>query len=85
MLRSGGDDINAGRIDAAVSENIRKLGNILFDAVKDTGEQVPQVMGEHLLRVDIRLRTQGFHLPPDVGAADGLTCAGHKDHTAFDS
>lgn len=52
---AGGDDIDAGRIDAAVPENIRKLGDVLFDAVEYPGEQVPQVMGEHLLRIDVRL------------------------------
>ena len=40
VLRAGGDDINAGRIDAAVTENVGELCNVLFDAVKHPGEQV---------------------------------------------
>ena len=42
-------------------------------------------MGKHLPRVDICFNAQGFHLSPNVGAADGLACASHKNHTAFDS
>lgn len=67
-----------------MAENIRKLGNILFDSVKHTGEQVAQVVREHLLRIDICLDAQCFHLPPDIRAADGFACAGHKNHTALD-
>ena len=53
MFRTGGDNINSGRVDAAVTENIGKLGNVLFNPVKYTGEQVAQVMWEHLSRVYI--------------------------------
>ena len=53
VSRSGGDNINSGRVDAAVTENIRKLGNILFNSVKHTGKQVAQIMRKYLLRVDV--------------------------------
>lgn len=54
VFRAGGDDIDAGRIDAAVTEDIRQLGNVFFDTVKYTGEQVAQIVGKHLLRVNAR-------------------------------
>ena len=41
-------------------------------------------MREHLLRVDICLDAQRFHLPPDIRAADGFARAGHKNHTRLD-
>ena len=34
VLIAGGDDINAGGIDTAVTENIGKLGDIFFDPIK---------------------------------------------------
>ena len=67
-----------------MAENIRKLGNILFDSVKHTGEQVAQVMGKYLLRVDTRFLTQGFHLSPDICPIDGLARAGYENYSAFD-
>ena len=38
MLLARGADINSCGIDAAVSQDIRKLGNILFDTIKGAGE-----------------------------------------------
>lgn len=37
---AGGNDINSSCVDTAVTENIRKLCNIFFDAVKCSCEQV---------------------------------------------
>ena len=34
VFRAGGNNINSGRIDTAVTENIRKLCNIFFNPVK---------------------------------------------------
>lgn len=85
VLGAGGDNVNPRGIDAAVTENICKLGNILFNSVEHTGEQVAQVMRKHLLRIDICLYTECFHLSPDIRAAYGFACAGHKNHTAFNS
>ena len=38
VLIAGGDNINPGCVNAAVSENVCKLGNVLFNAVKGTGK-----------------------------------------------
>ena len=37
---AGINNINAGSIDTAVTENVGELGNILFNAVKSAGEQM---------------------------------------------
>ena len=58
MLRAGADNIDPRGVDTAVTENIGEFGNILFDAIKHAGEQVPQVMREHLVRIDIRFFTK---------------------------
>ena len=66
---TGGHDVNTGGVDTAVTENIGELGNILFNAVKSAGKQMPQIMREHLLRIYACLLAKPFHLPPDIGAA----------------
>ena len=38
VLRAGSDDIDPGGIDAAVSQNIRQLSDVLFHTVKGAGE-----------------------------------------------
>ena len=55
MFRACADDINSCRIYAAVTENVGKFGDVLFNAVKHSGKQVAQVVGKDLLRIDICL------------------------------
>lgn len=69
MFITGGNDVNTGGVDTAVTENIGELGNILFNAVKHPCEQMAEVMWEHLLRIYACLLAKPFHLPPDIGAA----------------
>ena len=40
VLFAGRYDINAGCVDAAVAEDVGKLGDVLLDAVKRAGKQV---------------------------------------------
>ena len=78
MLESCGGDINPCGVDTGMPENIGQLGDILFDAVKGSGEQMAQVMGEDLLRRDLCLLAKCFHLPPDIMAADGFSVSRYK-------
>ena len=55
VLRAGGNDIDAGRIYAWVTENVRQLCNILFNSIEHTGEQVPQIMGKYLSGLHSRM------------------------------
>ena len=41
VLGSRGDNIDPRGVDAAVTQNIRQLRDILLDAVKRAGEQMP--------------------------------------------
>ena len=72
---SGGDNINSCGVDATVAENVCELGNILFDSVKCSSEQVTQIMRKHLLRIYSRLLTKAFHFTPNVGSAHRLAAS----------
>ena len=37
VFRSGGDDINSCCVDAAVTEDVGELGNILFNPISELG------------------------------------------------
>lgn len=69
VLVAGGNDIDSGCVDTAVAENVGKLRDILFNAVKSAGKQMAQVVRKDLVRIDSRLLAKPFHLPPDVCAA----------------
>ena len=79
VLCAGGDNINAGGVDAGMAKQVGQLGNILFQGVKGTGKQVAQVVGKHLFGVYPGGLAQAFHLSPNSGAADRLAGAGDKD------
>lgn len=53
VLGAGGDDINSCGVDVAVTENVGKLDDVLFDAVKNAGEKVAKIVRKYFLRVDI--------------------------------
>ena len=85
VFGAGGDDINSGGVNAGMSENIRQLGNILFDSVKYPGEQMPEIMRKNLLRIDVGCAAEGFHFPPDIRAAYCPAGSGDKNHAGFDA
>ena len=64
--------------NAAVTENICELCNILFDTIESAGEQVAQIVWKNLLRIYSCLLTQAFHFPPNVSTAHWLTGAGYE-------
>ena len=65
---AGRDNIDPCRIDAAVSENIGELGNILFDAVEHTGEQMTKIVRKDFFGIylcftaEVRLMTKGISM-----------------------
>ena len=68
MLPSGFHGVDAGGVHAGVAEDVRKPQQVLFHAVKNAGEQMPQRMGKYLAWVHPCPLTQGFHAPPDRAA-----------------
>ena len=49
MFCTGSNDVDPSGIDVAVTEDICKLGNVLFNAVKCTGKQMAKIVGKHLV------------------------------------
>ena len=84
VFRAGGNDVDACRVDAAVTEDVGELGDVLFHVVEHAGKQMPQVVRKNLFGVDTCRLAQCFHFAPDGRPADGFSRAGHKDHPAFD-
>lgn len=84
MFISGSCNINSCGVDTAVTKNVGKLGNILFDAVKGTCEKVAQIMGKHLLRIYPCLLTKIFHFTPNVVSAHRLATSSYEDCTRCD-
>ena len=81
MFGTSSNNINAGSVDIAMTENICELGNILFNAVKGAGKQVAQIVWKNLLWIYPRLLTKIFHFPPNVCAAHRSTAAGNEYHS----
>ena len=79
MLRAGGNQINAGGFDATVAQYIRQFRRLPADTVKDPGEQVPQIVGEHFGGLHARPTAEGLHLCPDLLAEQVLSASGEKD------
>ena len=84
MLVASGDDIDPRGVDAAVTENVGELGNVLFNAAKRAGKQVAKIVRKDLVRIDVGVFAQLFHLPPDVRAADRFAAARHEDWSCCD-
>ena len=68
VFRSGGHNIDSGGVDGAVTQNVGKLCDIFFDAVKGPGEEFSQIVGKDLGRLYPGRFTQLFHSSPDVAA-----------------
>lgn len=83
MFRTGGNNINSCCVDTAVTQNVRKFCNILFNAVKCACKQVAKIMRKYLLRIYICIFAQGFHFSPDIRAVYGFAAFRYKNHTAF--
>lgn len=57
MLRSGRNDIEACRVNAAVAEDVCQLGDVFFKAIEDSCKEMAQIVGKHFLWIDICLGT----------------------------
>ena len=71
--------------DTAVAQDIRQLGDVLFNAVKGSCKEFPEIMWEYFGRVHTCCSTQPLHLCPDIAAIHGLPILCNKDRTALDS
>ena len=81
MLCTGADDINSCSVYTAVTEDVGKLGDVLFDPVKNAGKKVPQIMRKNFVRVDVGFHAQRFHIPPDIRPTNRFSAA-RDEYTA---
>ena len=79
VFGAGADDINSRGVDATMTEDVGEFGDVLFDAVEYTGEQMPKIMREHFLRIDICFFTKRFHIMPDIRSADRFSAARNEN------
>lgn len=85
MFGAGFHNIDAGRFDAGMTQQVRQLGKIFFDLIEGPGKQVPQVVGKDLFLRHTGLFAQGLHLFPDRDPVQRVSCAGHKHRPPMDA
>ena len=69
VLQSGGHNVNPRGIDAAVSQHVRQLRDILFHRIEYSGEQLAQIVWKYLAGPDSGGAAQPFHPSPDTAPA----------------
>ncbi|CAN4051677.1 hypothetical protein EJMLMN_EJMLMN_17280, partial [Dysosmobacter welbionis] len=84
VLGARGDQVNPGRLNTGVAQDVRQLGHVPADTVERPGEQVPQIVGKHLAGCHARLVAQRFHLRPDLPAGDAFFVSGEKNLAGSD-
>lgn len=85
MLDTCGHNIDACGVYAAVSENTRQLGDILFNAAKGPGKELAQIVGEYLACLDACGLAQLLHLPPDAAAVQRFSAFVKKNRTGMEA
>ncbi len=84
VLHTGGDQIDAGGLDAGMPQDVGQLRDVLIHPVKGPGKQVAQVVGKHLGGFHLRVFTKRFHLCPDLPSGQTLSVSGEKYLTGDD-
>ena len=81
VLCAGGHDVDARRVDAAVTENICQFCNILLHTIESPGKELPQIVGKHLAGFYSGCLAEGFHLRPNIAPVQRLPVPGNKDRS----
>lgn len=81
MLCAAGHDVYASSVDTRVPQDICKLCDIFFDAVKYAGKQVTEIMRKDLILRYSRLLAKLLHLAPYITAVHRLPMFGNKYRT----
>ena len=82
---SGGHDIDSSGIDTAVAKNIRQFCNILFNAVKSSGKELPKIMREHFGGIHTCRCAKPLHLCPDVTAVHRFSVLRNENNPALNT
>ena len=73
--------VDARRVDAAVTEDIRKANDVMLDTVIQSGKQMSQVMWKYFLSAHFRGVAEFFHFCPYIAAIQKLP-AGRDKYTS---
>ena len=84
VLGAGRDQVDSGRREARMAEDVSEFDDVVGLAVEGLGEKVTEVMGEDFPRFDACLFAEGFHLGPDLLSIDGFTASGEENFTGSD-
>ena len=85
VLRGADHSINARSVDAAVSQHIRQMRDILILLIKGPSKQMPQVVRKHLVCRHTRRLAKPFHQSPDIAAVHRGTAARDKHAATADT
>ena len=79
MLRAGRDQVDSGRREAGMAEDVGELDDVAGLVVEGLGEKVAEIVGEDFPRLDACLLAEGFHLGPDLFPIDGFAASGEEN------
>ena len=79
MLRAAGNQIDPRGFQRAVAQHVGQLRHVPAHPVKCPGEQVPQIVGEDLIRRHAGSAAQPLHLRPDLPSGQAPSASGEKN------
>ena len=81
MLSPGSDQVDPGRFNGGVPQQIGQFCDVLAGTVKNRRKQMPQVVGKYLGRLNSRASAQALQFRPDLPAIQLSPAFGTKDRT----
>lgn len=84
VFLTAGSDIDSGRIDIRMTENISQLGNVFLSLIEHRSEQMPEVMRKYLRCQHSCCLCKLLQTPPDVAPVQRLTAFGDKNRSFED-
>ena len=83
--RAGLEGVDPGGVHAGVAKNVRQAGQVPLHLVESPGEEMAEAVREDLPGGDLGLPAQRLHLPPEVGAVQGLAAPGDQHRAGGDA
>ena len=79
VFQAGSQQIDPGRVDGAVPQNICQLRDIMSGLIERNGKKMPKIMGKYFGWVHLGLGAERLHGPPDLMAGEACSVSGKKD------
>ena len=84
VLGAGRDQVDSGRREARVAEDVGEFDHVVGLVVEGLGEEVAEIVGEDFPRFDAGLFAEGFHFRPDLFPIDGFAASGEENLAGSD-